>query len=264
MGTAKLSNQSSDKLFQILECLSKERLPIRLQDLSLKLGMPQATVLRYLKSLQDANYVYQEEDTSRYALTWKICALGENLNSNLGLRTITSPFIAALVNELNLGVCLVVEQNMECMYLDCIDASPASFQHTFQRIGKLAPMHATGSGKLLLSQYSPSKLKEYLSIKGLPRFTDYTITDEKKFLDVLAEVKETQIGMDNQECELGLRCISSPLYDYTNKISAALSVFGDASKLDQSMIEVQIIPLLKKATETISLRLGYERKIQNL
>lgn len=60
-GNEKNSNQSSDKLLQIMEALAKERLPVRLQDLSAQVNMSQSTVLRYLNALQSSNYVYQEE-----------------------------------------------------------------------------------------------------------------------------------------------------------------------------------------------------------
>lgn len=256
-GNEKNSNQSSDKLLQILEALAKERLPVRLQDLSAHVGISQSTVLRYLNTLQSANYVYQEESTSRYALTWKICGLSQNLNTNLGLRSITSPYITSLVNQLNLGVCLVIEQNYECIYLDCVDASP-SFQHTFQRIGKRAPMHATGSGKLLLSQLTSSQIADYLAMKGLPRFTEYTITSEESLLKELEKVRQTHVGMDSQECELGLTCISMPLYSYSGSIIAALSVFGDADRMTPEYINDQILPELKKVTDSISHHLGYE------
>ena len=245
-GNEKNSNQSSDKLLQIMEALAKERLPVRLQDLSAQVNMSQSTVLRYLNALQSSNYVYQEESTSRYALTWKICGLSEHLNSNLGLRSITAPYITELVNKLNLGVCL-----------DCVDASP-SFQHTFQRIGKRAPMHATGSGKLLLSQKTPSQLSDYLVLRGLPKFTDYTITSQDDFLAELKKVRETKMGMDNQECELGLICVSMPLYTYSGSIIAGLSVFGDSDKMTQERIHSEIAPLLRAATNEISLHLGYE------
>ena len=251
------SNQSSDKLLQILEALAKERLPVRLQDLSAKVGMSQSTVLRYLNTLQSSNYVYQEESTSRYALTWKICKLSENLNSNLGLRTITSPYITELVNKLNLGVCLVIEQNNECIYLDCVDASP-SYQHTFQRIGKRAPMHATGSGKLLLSQRSSSQISDYIALCGLPQFTDHTITTAEALLKKLEEVRQTQVGMDEQECELGLICVSMPLYAYSGTMIAALSVFGNMDRMSRERIDNEILPALKEATTAISHHLGYE------
>lgn len=253
----KKSNQSSDKLLQILECLARERLPIRLQDLSALVDMSQSTVLRYLNALQGANYVYQEESTSRYALTWKICGLSEHLNSNLGLRSITAPYITKLVNQLNCGVCLVIEQDYECVYLDCVDASP-SYQRTFQRIGKRAPMHATGSGKLLLSQMSDMQIEEFIARRGLAEFTEYTITTKEALLEELERVRERGYGNDDQECELGLTCVSMPLYDYAGKIIAGLSVFGNTANMTKEKIEGEILPELKQATEAISHHLGYE------
>lgn len=255
-GSEKISNQSSDKLLQILECLAKERLPIRLQDLSTKVGMSQSTVLRYLNALQGSNYVYQEESTSRYALTWKLCNLSENLNSNLGLRSITAPYVTGLVKRLNRGVCLVVEQNYECLYLDCVDDSP-SFKHTFQWIGKRAPMHATGSGKILLSQFSQPQLEEYIAQHGLQSCTEYTITSAEVLEKELEEVRRCKIGRDKQECELGLTCVSVPLYNYSSKIVAALSVFGDTVNMSEEQIVEKIIPALQSAAETISHHLGY-------
>lgn len=253
----KKSNQSSDKLLQILECLAKERLPIRLQDLSALVDMSQSTVLRYLNALQRANYVYQEESTSRYALTWKICGLSEHLNSNLGLRSITAPYITKLVNELNCGVCLVIEQDYECVYLDCVDASP-SYQRTFQRIGKRAPMHATGSGKLLLSQMTDLQIDEFVARRGLPKFTEHTIISKEELHKELEEVRKYQYGMDRQECEIGLTCVSMPLYDYAGKIIAGLSVFGNTANMTEEKVEGEILPALREATKKISHHLGYE------
>lgn len=255
-GAEKISNQSSDKLLQILECLARERLPVRLQDLSTKVGMSQSTVLRYLNALQSSDYVYQEESTSRYALTWKICKLSDNLNSNLGLRSITAPYVTELVSQLRRGVCLVVEQNYECIYLDCVDDTP-TFEHTFQWIGKRAPMHATGSGKILLSQFSQQQLEDYIKQRGLPRCTEYTITSEEVLKKELEEVRHCKIGRDKEECELGLTCVSVPLYNYSANIIAALSVFGDTANMTEEQIQKNIVPALKSVAETISHHLGY-------
>lgn len=216
--------------------------------------MTQSTVLRYLYALQEAKYIYQDEDTLRYALTWRVCCLSENLNSILGLRNITTPFINNLANKLSLGTCLVVNRNNECVYLDCID-NPNSF--TPQRIGKQAPLHATGSGKILLSQYSKSQFDEYLDTKGLSKYTEYTITDPDELRGMLDTVRKQEYAMDNEECEIGLRCVSCPLRDYTGLIIAAMSVFGNKSDMSDTRIYSEILPMLKTATTTISSRLGF-------
>ncbi len=86
----------------------------------------------------------------RYALTWKLCRLMEHLNSNLSLRNIARPFVTHLGNTLQLGAYLVVERDAHCMYLDCID-HPHPAYTSLQYIGKQAPLHAAGSGKVLRS-----------------------------------------------------------------------------------------------------------------
>lgn len=250
------TSQSSIRLLHIVECLAENRTPMRLQDLAEKAGMTQSTVLRYLYSLTEANYVYQDEETLKYGLTWNFCRITESLNSQLSLRSITSPFMNKLVSRLSLGTCLVVGRDGECMYLDCIENQDFS---SLQRIGKAAPMHATGSGKLLLSQYSDAELEEYIKAKGLPQYTDYTITDGVTLKAVLAKVRENGYAMDEQECELGLRCVSFPLRDYTGSITAAISVFGDLKGMNDERLQNEIIPMVKDAAESISARLGYSK-----
>ncbi|MEM5796516.1 MAG: helix-turn-helix domain-containing protein, partial [Bacillota bacterium] len=79
------TSQSSSRLLRILEAIAENKLPVRLQDLAKQVDMTQSTVLRYLYALEDANYIYREDDTSRYALTWRVCRLGKNVDSSLSL-----------------------------------------------------------------------------------------------------------------------------------------------------------------------------------
>lgn len=177
-------------------------------------------------------------------MTWRSCLLSGNLGSLLSLRNITTPFVNRLANTLTLGTCLVVEQNNECIYLDCID-SPNSL--TPQRIGKQAPMHATGSGKVLLSRYDDAQLDEFIKMKGLPKFTEHTITDPDILRNELEMIRKQDFGMDEEECEIGLRCISSPLRDYSGQIVASMSVFGRPIDMSDQRIRDEIYPALKEA-----------------
>lgn len=250
------SSQSSDKLLQILECIAGNKLPVRLQDLSEQVNMTQSTVLRYLNTLVNNNYVYQEEDTLRYALTWKICGLGQNLNSYSSLRAIAGPFINRLSVELGLGSCLVVDHDFECMYLDCIDV-PSELTHTLRRIGRSAPLHTTGSGKVLLASYTDAKVDEYIASRGLTRLTEQTITDRDTLLSELNRVRAQGYGVDEEECESGLRCISVPLHSYAGNTVAALSIFGPTSVLTLDRLGNEVRPVLQDTAAAISLRLGY-------
>lgn len=248
------SSISSLRLLHVLECLASSRTPMRLQDIAIRANMSKPTILRYLYALQESNYIYQEEETSRYALTWSVCKLSENLDSLLGLRNIANPFINRLSNMLSLGSCLVVEKDFECVYLDCIDNPNSS---TLQRIGRRAPLHATGSGKMILTQFTDQELSEYIIKRGLTRYTPATITNPDVLRAELDKIRTDGYAMDEGECEEGLRCISFPLRDYTGGIAASMSVFGRTIDMSDERVFNDILPVLREATETISSRLGY-------
>jgi len=255
----KQSNLSSDKLLYILETMAKFSMPVRLQDLAEKTEMTQSTVLRYLRALQNSNYLYQDRNTLRYGLTWKLCGLTKNLDTYLGLRNVANSFVNELANTLRTGVCLVVSQNNECIYLDCIDRpAQGPIKNPLQYIGKRAPMHTTGSGKLLLSSYSPVRLDQYVAEKGLKPVTPYSITSREQLDRELDAVRQQGYACDNQECEIGLRCISYPIYDYSTAMYAAISVFHDVHSMTDSFIEEQVRPILSQTATEISRRLGYD------
>lgn len=121
------------------------------------------------------------------------------------------------------------------------------------------PMHATGSGKLLLSQKTPSQLSDYLVLRGLPKFTDYTITSQDDFLAELKKVRETKMGMVIRNANWVWSAFPSLLYILLRfHYLPGLSVFGDSDKMTQERIHSEIAPLLRAATNEISLHLGYE------
>ena len=257
MGTDKPLKQlskSSLRLLEIIECLADTSSPMKLQEISSKTGITQSSVLRYLTALESNNYVYQDEDTHRYALTWRICSLSKNLGSQLSLRNITTPFTNGLANELRRGVCVVIENNNKCLYLDCIE-SPLS--RTLQRIGKTAPLHSTGSGKILLSRKSEEGLTRYINEVGLMQYTRYTITNPEILRAELNKIRKNDFATDEEECEIGLRCISCPVRDYTGQIIAAVSIFGSKETMSDNQLYNLILPKLKDATNKISSRLGY-------
>ena len=250
------SNQSTDKLLTVLECLSSNRCSLRLQDISDQTGLSQATALRYLNSLINSNYVFKDE-SMRYSLTWKVCKLSDNVRSNLNLRNISSTIINDISNKLHLGVCLVINHNNQCMYLDCVD-DPSSLTVTLQRIGICTPLHATGSGKVLLSALSPDQLDAYIK-NGLEKLTDYTITDAEALRKEIDRTKQQGYGTDDEECEMNLKCISFPIRDYQEMIVASLSAFGPLAVMTETKI-AEAKEALTLATASISEKLGYDKK----
>jgi len=252
------ASQPIDRLFSIIEYLAGNRLPARLIDIANALDMAQPTVLRYLRSLCAKGYAYHDENTGMYALTWKLCKLSNSINVDMVLKSMASPFLTELANTLEVGACLVVKHGFGTMYLDFV-GDPTDKAGTTMRIGTSAPIHTTGSGKVIMSAMSVREIDEIINNVGLPRLTKNTITDRVKLLEEIESVRRLGFGIDNEECEEGHKCVSVPIYDYTGSVAAAISAFGMASRMNEGFINERVLPMLEKISEDISFRLGYEK-----
>ena len=250
------ANLSSDKLLHIIEYMAANRLPMRLKDISDNLGISQPTVVRYLRTLCDQGYAYQDAQTGLYAMTWKICRMSCSLESNLVLRSMAGSLLADFANSSNIGALLAVEHDGSLIYLDLVGAPHGSVD-TMLRIGKDAPMHTTGSGKVLLAAMPPARLQTILDRQGQVRLTPHTITGRDELLRELALVREQGYALDNEECEPGHRCVSVPLYNYSGAVTAAISAFDSADRLTDEAITGRILPALRALAREISFRMGH-------
>lgn len=251
----KPANQSVSKLLQLIGDLSAARMPMRLQDLAESTGIPQATCLRYLNALIQEGYAFQDLDSGRYSMTWRICDLSDHVRAHRNLRAISSDVVNILSAKLERGICLVVEHDMECMYLDCLYDFTAVGK-TLIRIGKQTPLYASGSGKVLLTEFSESAIEKLIETKGFQALTPKTISTREQLLAEIEKVKASRFALDDEECEEGLRCAAVPIYDYREKVVAAVSSFGSTETMSDSRIQKEILPALWDAAAEISFRMG--------
>ena len=249
-------NPSLGKALQIFEVLAQQAAPMRLQELARELNMPDSTLLRFLNTMIDYGCVAREPDTSRYGLTLKLAQLGSRVQSNYPYQKVIHPYLEEVSRKLQEPVSLCVEQNGSVVYIDTVDG-PDHMLRTLQRIGKVAPMHSTGAGKVLLQNYSTNSLEEYVATRGLPAFTEKTITRAEVFYNELEEVKQRGYAYDNEECEVGVRCIAFPIKDFSGKNIAAVSISAPVTRLDTAK-EAKVIAVLRDVSTRVSEKLGWK------
>jgi Transcriptional regulator len=249
-------NQSVDKMFQIIEVLAGSKGSMRLQDISKAVQYPASTVLRMLNTLVELGYAYQISETSKYSLSLKFCEIGESVYSQFNLREFIHPYLQELSERCQEAACFAIEQDMMAVYLDAVEG-PDKILKTLQRIGKSAPMHSTGVGKLMLLNYSDTKLAELVRQKGLIRLTDKTFTDIDSLKEELEKIRDQGYAYDNEECELGVRCIAAPIRDYTGRVKAGISVSGSTGRITLEKAEL-IINIITEISARVSKKLGYK------
>ncbi|MDR2933192.1 MAG: IclR family transcriptional regulator [Oscillospiraceae bacterium] len=255
VGAPSHTNQSSTKLLHLIEVLSRQPEPCRLQDIARESGMNPSTALRFLSALQSMHYVAQDIDSGRYYLTFKLCAIAQNITSHMSIRSISMPFLRNVSHIFSESCNLAVENDMSVMYVEVANDPHKTLMST-QRIGNVAPLHCTGVGKLMLSGFTYAELEQYIAIKGLPRLTPHTITTLDGLEAELAQIRKLGYAFDNEECEVGARCIAAPIRDYTGRIIAGISVSGPTVRMSDAHIFTHLPYLIETAAQ-LSIRLGW-------
>jgi len=249
------ANQSAEKALRIMEYLSLCRDPARLMDIADDLKLNVSTTLRFINSLQKCGYVVQDPETQRYYLTFKICRIANQQLKNMELYRITHPFLQQLSNYFDESACISIERNMMMVYVD-VATSPSRILMGQQFIGNAVPMHCTGNGKLILQQYSDDQLNKLIAAKGLTRYTDHTITTKEALLDELEKIRKRGYAIDNEECEIGARCVACPICDYTGNIIAGVSITGPSTRITMEVIREKL-HFIRETADQISQALGY-------
>lgn len=248
-------NQSGEKMLRIMELFAEKEEPLRVLDIAKELQINTSTVLRFLLTLQNCGYVEQDPQTLRYHLTFKLCRLAGKIQASTNLTSTAHPCLRELSQIMKESVCLAIEQNMMVTYVDVVEG-PDMMVRSMQRIGNVAKMHCTGIGKIFLLSKSTEQIDSMISLHGLTKYTDNTITTKTQLLKELETVRRNGYAYDNEECEIGAKCIAFPIRDYTGEIIAGFSVTGPSARLTDSFIQSHMDDLMR-VSSTISSRLGY-------
>ena len=249
------SNQTAEKLLVVLEALAFQSQPVRLIDFAKELNMNTSTLYRFLFALQNMGYVTQDEATGKYALNLKLCYLAEMIKRNQSIIALLHYAVIEASTLFQESAHLTQVEDQRIVYVD--NAMTASQSLTIrQYIGKTAPMHCTGVGKLFLAEYSEDQLNSYVLHRELEALTPYTITTKDALCRELEDVRGRGYAFDNEECELGVRCIAVPIRDYTGHVAAGLSVSGPAARISGEVVQRKL-PRLLEIARRASADLGF-------
>lgn len=146
---------------------------------------------------------------------------------------------------------------MEVERIDVVNGPDGTLMVS-QRVGACAPLHATGAGKLLLFNYSNQKLNEYVAAKGLRVLTPYTSVMWEALANSLEMIRNRGYALEDEERELGARCVAAPVRDYSGRIVGGISVSGPTTRMSRARLEV-LVPLVMNMAAELSRRLAYEK-----
>lgn len=244
--------QSVDRAISVLEILARQG-EAGVSEVAAEIEVHKSTAFRLLNALEARGLVEQAEDRGKYRLGFGIVRLAGAVSGGMDVTRHSRPVCERLARELGETVNIAVGESHNVVNLDQVRGPSAVTAHNW--VGRLTPLHATSSGKILLAYRSEKRRAELFS-RGLERFTVHTVTTRKLLAEHLAKAHERGYAVAIEEYEIGLNAIGAPVRAQDGKVFAAVSASGPAYRLTERLMHEQAQVLIDGANE-ISRRLGH-------
>jgi DNA-binding IclR family transcriptional regulator len=242
--------QVLERAFGLLELLASQPDPISLKDISARTGLHPSTAHRILNDLTIGRFVDRPQ-AGTYRLGMRLLELGNLVKARLDVREAALAPMRELHKVTHQPVNLSMRQGDEIVYIERTYSERSGMQ-VVRAVGGRAPLHLTSVGKLFLAHEDPARVRAYALRTGLTGHTRNSITDAARLDRELASVRASGVARDDEELELGVRCMAAGVFDDQGQLLAGLSVSAPADRLEESWLE-----RVKATAAQISALLGY-------
>lgn len=233
---AKNPIQVAERIFQAVEELSLCE-PAGLVELSNRLELHKSTVHRILSSLQMMGYVRQEEDTGKYRLSLKWMEISNRITEKLDIVSIARPYLRKLSEISGETVHLVEVEGNEAIYIDKVESGSNSIRMV-SRVGSRIPLYCSGVGKAMLAERSDEEIEEIWNSSDISAMTPKTILSLDEFLETIREIRKFGYALDNEENEMGVRCIAASILDHEGKARNAFSISAPVGRMTDEKLKM--------------------------
>ncbi len=245
---------SVQRAVDILNLFTGQSPQLGTTDIAKALGLHKSTVASLVYTLEANGYLLQNPETRKYRLGYKLVERASSLLEQVEIRQVAYPFLLDLRNRWNETVNLAVLDGNEIVYVERFLGTKALGMRS--EVGYRAPAHSTALGKAILACYPVDHIESFIKQYGLAAITPKTITDPAQFRAELEKTREWGFGVDDEENEVGGRCVAVPIFDHAGAVIAAVSISAPAARLPLDQVS-EAGTMVRETAKAISRSLGY-------
>lgn len=232
----------------------KELRQAPLSQLARQVGLSASTAYRLLETLRQQGFVDWEESSGLYSVGLRAYQVGLAFAERNNLISSAQPAMESLVRELNETVNLAVLYGNEAVYIHQVEGR--QLVRMFAQLGDGSPLHASGVGKVLLAWRPEAEVRQKVGEGPYPAYTPHSITTYAGLLRELTQVQAQGYSVDDEERELGVRCVAVPIWDQNRQVVASVSISAPTSRFSEDQIADVAARMISGANQ-ISTRLGW-------
>lgn len=244
---------SVQRALDILDLYDQKHNELGITEIGRALELPKSTAAGLISTLEINGYLQQNPTTRKYRLGYKLAERTGVYLAQFDLRQIATPILEELRDECNESVNLGVRDDDHIIYIERLHGMNMLGMRS--EIGKRENIHSTALGKAILSSLPIREVDVFIRSHDLIPVTPHTITQTERFKAELKKTHKRGYAIDNQENELGGRCVAAPIFDYRGSPIAAVSVSVPLQRMPESEIST-FGKRVREAADEISRMLG--------
>ena len=241
---------------RLLKAFSEQEVEIGISDLAKRLGVAKSTVHRLSVTLVSEGMLEQNPESGKYRLGLALFRLGALVRHRMDVSIEARHLLRELREKANETVHLAVLDGPEIMYVYNLESTQAIRMRS--DIGVRKPAYCTAEGQAMLA-FQPPEVMERVISAGMPPRTPQTITDPAALRKALEAVRQRGCAIEDEESEIGMRCIAAPIRDDSGDVIAAIGLAGPVSRLSKKALAA-FIPHVIETAAAISARLGFRTR----
>ncbi len=243
-----------ERALAMLEAVSEEPEGLSNADISRKLKIPKSSASYILRTLEKQGYLHRDSGGGKYRVGLKILSLSRGALSGIDVREVALPIMRRLMEKTTLTCHLAILDGPEAVYIEKVE--PQGFIRMDTWVGRRMRVHATSVGKALVAYIPEGQLQKIVADRPMERRTPKTITTLPRLLKELEKVRALGYSVDDEENNLGARCLGAPVFNQRGEIEAAVGLSGPISQVNSETMP-RIVEALKDAARHLSMQLGY-------
>lgn len=243
-----------ERALNLMESLAHSKNGLSLSQFVESSNLPKSSIHCLLLTLERMGYLHRSAQTGRYMFGLKLFGLANTSLSGLPIREQAAPFLMQLMEQTGLTVHMGVLDRYEAVLVAKYNPPGSTGLATWR--GKRMEVHCTGIGKALGAYMPEDDLKTLYRLRKFPRHNENTLSTLRKVQEEFARIRERSYAIDDEEDEIGWRCLGAPVYDDTGAPVAAVSIAGTIHQIRADNLP-QLADILKACTTAISYSWGY-------
>ncbi|MGA8763780.1 MAG: IclR family transcriptional regulator [Candidatus Sulfotelmatobacter sp.] len=243
-----------ERALAMLEAVAQESEGLSNAAISRKLQIPKSSASYILRTLEKQGYLARDPDSGKYRVGLKILSLSRGALSGLDVREVALPIMRHLMEKTHLTCHLAILDGSDAVYIEKVEAQGFIRMDTW--VGRRMRVHTTSVGKALAAYIPEERLEKILAERGMEKRTAKTITTIPRLLKDLEKVRQQGYAVDDEENNIGARCLGAPVFNQDGAIEASIGLSGTINQVNGQTMP-RISEALKDAARHISMGMGY-------